>query len=115
MLEPPSNGPPTTLADRLRAHRERRFAGRAAELEAFRGALTAANPPFAVLFVHGPGGVGKTTLLDRFELEAMRSGAQCVRIDGRDIAATSEAFVDALRRRLGGADGPLSMMWGLML
>ena len=42
----------------------RAFVGRAAELELFRSALEAPEP-FSVLWVHGPGGVGKTALLGR--------------------------------------------------
>ena len=52
-----------TVADRLRGARRRRFVGRAAELELFETALE--TSPFAVLFIHGPGGVGKTALLRR--------------------------------------------------
>ena len=38
----------TTVADRLRGARRRRFAGRAAELELFRAALEAPVPPFNI-------------------------------------------------------------------
>src|SRR5690349_9114088 len=63
-----SHEPPLapTVADRLKSARRRRFVGRAAELELLQGALAAAEPPFSVLWVHGPGGVGKTALLGEF-------------------------------------------------
>ena len=32
----------------------------------FRAALLAQEPPFAVLFVHGPGGIGKSSLLREY-------------------------------------------------
>jgi hypothetical protein len=57
-------GPPSTLGARLRRARQRRFVGRGGELELFRAALDGA--PWAVLFVYGPGGVGKTALLTAF-------------------------------------------------
>ena len=52
-----------------------RFVGRAAELELFRGALEAPEPPFSVLWIHGPGGVGKTTLLGALADVAAEAGA----------------------------------------
>ena len=51
-----------TVAGRLRRARHRRFVGRSREIELFAGALTAPGEPFTVLFVHGPGGAGKTRL-----------------------------------------------------
>jgi hypothetical protein len=54
------------LGDRLAVARRRRFVGRAAELALFNSALAEAEPPFALLHVHGPGGVGKTLLLGEF-------------------------------------------------
>jgi hypothetical protein len=54
------------LANRLtQAHRQR-FVGRSAELALFRVALSRDVPDFAVLHLHGPGGIGKTTLLGKF-------------------------------------------------
>ncbi len=49
------------VADRIRA--ARRFVGRQAELELVAAALAAETPAFAVLYLHGPGGIGKTSLL----------------------------------------------------
>src|SRR3712207_2837788 len=63
-----------TVADRLRGARGQWFVGRAAEVELFRWALEADEPPFSVLFVHGPGGVGKTALLDAFGRAAEKAG-----------------------------------------
>ena len=53
-----------TLGDVLMARRRRRFVGRASEIELFRAALDSVEPPFSVLHVHGPPGIGKTRLLD---------------------------------------------------
>src|SRR5215216_6781451 len=53
-----------TLGELLASRRRRRFVGRASEVELFRVALEAAEPPFSVLHVHGPAGIGKTRLLD---------------------------------------------------
>jgi hypothetical protein len=53
----------STVAGRLKSARRRRFVGRAAELELFRGALGAADPPFSVLWIYGPGGWGLSDVL----------------------------------------------------
>ena len=52
------------LADRLVA--ARCFVGRQAEMALFTSVLGAEIPPFAVLHLHGPGGIGKTSLLQQF-------------------------------------------------
>ena len=54
------------LADRLAAARRARFVGRLAEQELFRAALLEPEPPFAVLHLYGPAGVGKTALLGEY-------------------------------------------------
>jgi len=52
------------LGEVLASRRRLRFVGRAADVELFRAALESADPPFSVLFIHGPGGIGKTSLLE---------------------------------------------------
>ena len=53
-----------TLGAVLATRRRRCFVGREAELELVRAALDAAEPPFSVLWLTGPGGIGKSSLLD---------------------------------------------------
>ena len=89
------------LADRLRDARRRRFVGRAAELELFATALEASPPPFAVLFVHGPGGVGKTALLRTLGEAAERAGVPVTHVDMRSIAPSPPAFTAAAGAREG--------------
>jgi energy-coupling factor transporter ATP-binding protein EcfA2 len=45
-----------------------------------------------VLFVHGAGGVGKTTLLDMFAGIAAEEGRTPVRVDARHLALASDAL-----------------------
>ncbi|REE97846.1 AAA family ATPase [Thermomonospora umbrina] len=85
-------GDSRTIADRLRAARRRRFIGRTAELESFRAALTAQEPPFAVMFVHGVGGVGKTALLDALAEVAEEVGAVPARLDARTVDPSPAAL-----------------------
>jgi energy-coupling factor transporter ATP-binding protein EcfA2 len=90
-------GPAGTLGDRLASYRRRRFVGRASEIELVRVALESPEPPFLVLYVHGPAGIGKTSLLEVFAELAAHAGANVVRLDGRDLAPSPPAVLEALR------------------
>jgi DNA-binding winged helix-turn-helix (wHTH) protein len=96
-----SQFPCARIADRLASERRRRFVGRENEIAVFRSALLADEPPFVVLHVNGPGGVGKTTLLEEFVRMAQEAGRVVVRIDGRNIEASSLGFLVALSGALG--------------
>jgi hypothetical protein len=91
----------STVADRLKRARRRRFVGRAAELELFVGALAAAEPPFSVLWLYGPGGVGKTALLGAFAEAAADAGVAVVGLDLRAIEPSPPAFMAELARAVG--------------
>src|SRR5690606_36384835 len=84
------------IAERLAAARGQRFVGRRSEIELFRAALTAPEPPFALLFLYGPGGVGKTTLLDAYARLTAEDGIPSARIDGRAIEPSPSGFLLAL-------------------
>jgi hypothetical protein len=95
----------STLAGRLGARRRQRFVGRRAELALFDEVLSAGESPYVVLFVHGPGGIGKTSLLAAWADLAVAAGRRCVRVDARDVAPSAEGVLDALRSTLGVAPG----------
>ncbi|MEZ0074134.1 AAA family ATPase [Planotetraspora sp. GP83] len=76
------------LGRRLQAAWERAFVGREEELGVFRSALRGAC---SVLYVHGPGGVGKSALLRRFEQEAAAGGRPVTMLDGRTLDPTPAA------------------------
>lgn len=99
--------PAGTLGDLLASRRQRRFVGRASEVELFRVALHSPEPPFALLHIHGPPGIGKTRLLDVFTALATDAGARVVRLDGRDLLPTPPAMRQELEHVLGpaGAEG----------
>lgn len=101
MADPPA----ATLGDRLALRRRRRFVGRAPETELFRAALDSAEPPFSVLHIHGPAGIGKTSLLDVFAEVATGTGASVVRVDGRDLTPAPAAVLAALGEELEVPDG----------
>src|SRR3954451_4645566 len=96
--EPP---PASTVAERLKRARQRRFVGRAAELELFLGALAAPEPPFSVLWIYGPGGVGKTALLAALAEGAADAGVGAVSLDLRAIEPSPPAFMAELGRARG--------------
>lgn len=89
------------LGDVLEAARDRAFVGRAGELALFRGALAGAPGAFPVHYLHGPGGIGKSTLLRRFAREARRAGRQVVEADGRTVVPTPQGFTAAVGEAVG--------------
>lgn len=93
------------LQDRLRAARNALFVGREEEQALFRSVLAPGDPPFNLIYVVGPGGVGKTSLLRAFQREARDAGVHTVYLDAREVESAPEAFSGALARALGLADG----------
>jgi AAA ATPase domain len=85
-----------TLGNALVHRRLERFVGRQAERELFESALEGGGQAFSVLFVHGPGGVGKSSLLGLFAELARQRDRPVVAIDGRAVAATPHGFIDAV-------------------
>jgi DNA-binding winged helix-turn-helix (wHTH) protein len=88
------------IGDRLREKAERRFVGRDSELAELGNALAAEAGGTQLYFVHGPGGIGKTTLLERLRSDAARAGIVCASIDASAIAATPAAMMAAIAEDL---------------
>ncbi|MEV6344027.1 ATP-binding protein [Actinoplanes sp. NPDC051851] len=86
-----------TLADRLRRVRAATFAGRDEEIALFRSALHRDGPVcgFAVLYIWGAGGVGKSALLRRLGDEAEAAGRVVVRVDAHSIERSPAGFAEA--------------------
>lgn len=74
-----------TLADRLAARDAQRFVGRERELAFFEQLLGGDAHPNVVL-VHGPGGIGKSTLLREVSRRAAARGWQPRLVEGRELA-----------------------------
>ncbi len=70
----------------------RSFVGRNAERALFQSALEHDEHGFSVLYIHGPGGVGKTTLLRVLADDARAAGRSVVEVDLRVMSATPSAF-----------------------
>ena len=92
-----------TLADRLSAARRGAFVGRRAERALFAAALAGDGDPFAVLYIYGPGGIGKSALLHQLSDDARLAGRHVVQIDGRLTDSSPPAFAAtaAAARRTG--------------
>jgi hypothetical protein len=88
------------LADRLAAVRHQKFVGRQAERELFRSALMIDQPPYAVLHLYGPGGVGKTALLAEYAQIATEAHVPVLRLDGRDVEPSPPGLLRAVAQAL---------------
>jgi hypothetical protein len=93
------------LGKRLERERVRRFVGRAAELQLFSTWLEASSnreaalngqEPFNVLWVYGPGGIGKSTLLRAFADTAQNGGYLLAQIDGGRVMPTPDGVRSAV-------------------
>jgi hypothetical protein len=85
----------STLAERLAARDAQRFVGREKEL-AFFDSLFVEDPPAQVVLVHGPGGIGKSTLLREVARRGTRAGWTSRVVEGRDLAPVPGEIEHAL-------------------
>lgn len=93
------------LADRMRARIARTFVGRDAELALMDQSFASEPPAVPILLVHGPGGVGKSCLLERARALAADRGIDSVRIDARNVEPMAAGLVRALGGALGASEG----------
>ncbi len=84
------------VVDHLWSARRGNFVGRKAEKSLLRSALTMPQLPFFVLFITGPGGVGKSSLLYEFIELGQECGARTLYVDGRNVDATPAGLLNAL-------------------
>lgn len=89
------------LAGCLSAARRRQFIGRADELAQFQSAIAAPELPFHVLHIFGPGGVGKTSLLQEFARVCEQAETSAIYLDARNLEPAPESFLSALGFAMG--------------
>ena len=77
-----------------------RLVGRDDELGVLRRLLGEGGP--LVVFIHGIAGIGKSTLVEAFGVEARSAGATVLDLDGRAIEPTARGFLAALEAKTGG-------------
>jgi hypothetical protein len=90
----------TRLGDLLDDARRRTFVGRRRELASFDDVLLGRSAR-RVLLVHGPGGIGKTTLLLEYRTRARVAGRTVLLLDAREVDPSPEGFEDAAAAALG--------------
>jgi hypothetical protein len=92
---------PSRIADHLNAARRHQFVGREAERAIFQAALTAESWPFFILYIFGPGGVGKTTLLQELAALCRQHEIAALSLDARNVDPSPPAFILALQLTMG--------------
>ena len=88
-----------SLASELARRRRSLFVGRESEKAAWADILAEAVPRFHLLYVHGPGGCGKTALLRCFRDLAEGAGLRAAFLGGADIVPEPERFAAAVQAR----------------
>jgi AAA ATPase domain len=68
-----------------------RFVGRAAELKMLERCLDD-DPPASVVLIHGPGGIGKSTLLRELGRRAEEQGRETFFVEGRELPPMPDAL-----------------------
>ena len=89
------------LLDRLSAARRHSFVGRTAEMSIFQSALHAQELLFQVLYIFGPGGVGKTSLLKAFAEVCEAEHLPATYLNASHTDPSPDAFLAALQRAMG--------------
>jgi hypothetical protein len=102
-----AGGPAGTLADRLSETRRKSFTGRRGERALFAAALAGDSGAFSVLYLYGPGGIGKSTLLHQLASDARDAGRPVTELDARLVDATPQSFEAAA--------GPLAVGGSVLL
>jgi hypothetical protein len=87
----------SNLARRLESARKSSIVGRTAERTLFLEAAQSKELPFFVLYVYGPGGIGKSTLVAEFQRICAQEGIEYLHLDMRNIEPTPDKFIEAIR------------------
>ncbi len=86
-----------TLGQRLERRDAQRFVGRQDEISRLSLLLEDLDAPASVVLVHGPSGIGKSTLLREAGRRAAALGRPVYNVEGRDLAPVPGEIDLALR------------------
>ena len=89
-----------TIAERLASSARRSFVGRRDEIDLLRRTVGGPSPDCLVAFLHGPGGVGKSRLLEALLAEGL-ADVTAIRLDCREVEPTPAGLLDATGAALG--------------
>lgn len=87
----------TRLRDILQQQRKRNFVGRQNEISFFEQLLKEKEPSIHLLYIYGPGGQGKTTLLKQFADLCKGSSTPFIQLDCRYIESHPDSFRKAFQ------------------
>ncbi len=85
------------LKDILQQQRKKNFVGRQKETSFFEQLLKEQEPSFHLIYVYGPGGQGKTTLLKQFADHCKESLVPFIQLDCRYIESHPDSFKQAVK------------------
>ncbi|MGI5285451.1 BTAD domain-containing putative transcriptional regulator [Nonomuraea polychroma] len=88
---------------------DRQFVGRGAERAAFQDLLKKSSEGLDVLFVCGPAGIGKSTLLRKFADDATAEGRRVWHLQG-SVTAEARERLEGFAEELSGASGPVLLI-----
>lgn len=88
------------LRDRINQQAAQNFVGRAPEIAHLLRLLIEQDTP--VVFVHGIGGIGKSSLLESFSAQAQTRDAVVIKLDCRTIKPSDAGFLHELDSAIGG-------------
>jgi class 3 adenylate cyclase len=87
------NSRPRRISDRLSEAAKNTFIGRQRELSLLTQAIESPDPPFIVAFIHGPGGIGKSRLIEAV-LSGIESAIDRYILKCREIEPTPQGATD---------------------
>jgi class 3 adenylate cyclase len=93
-----------TISERLSEAARISFVGRENELDLLFSAIRSANLPFVVAFIHGPGGIGKSCLIQTL-IGSVAPEVHSNVMDCRNIEPTPQGFLFSLATDLGMPEG----------
>lgn len=85
------------LKDILQQQRKKNFVGRQKEISFFESLLKEKEPPYHLIYIYGPGGQGKTTLLKQFADHCKETDVPFIQLDCRYVEAHPDSFKKALQ------------------